>query len=248
VKKLLLASTILAGFASAASAADLRTAPAAIPAIAPMPTANWNGFYVGLHAGWLGAASNARMQNFTGGTDGFGFSRSLSGFNGGLYAGFNTTIQRIVLGVEADIGFGPGATVGGTTLRDFTTGGVQRNGFATRDGLNWNGHLRARLGFDMGQFMPYADQRIGHIADPQNLGATVFGTRNITRVGYSLGVGAEFMFTRNITGRLEYIYDDYGTTTFAINPDPNSAFAGATANVRSRLNTSTVRAGVGYRF
>jgi outer membrane immunogenic protein len=253
MKKLLLASTMLFAVTAAASAADLRTSPAAIPAVAPMVVGNWGGFYVGAHAGWLGSNHNLLINGFAGGGDGFGGSYTRSGFSGGLYAGANFQMQQIVLGLEADFGFGPGATVSAASVNNFNAANVNLGGL--REGLSWNAHLRARAGLALGQFMPYisaglaiAEQRIGDIVNAPGLGATLFGTRNVSRTGYSLGVGGEFMFTRNILGRIEYIFDDYGSATFATSPDPASAIAGASGTVRSRLTTSTVRAGLAYKF
>ena len=53
MKKILLASVALFGFAGAASAADLpvRAAPPA-PIIAAVPVFTWTGFYVGVNAGY----------------------------------------------------------------------------------------------------------------------------------------------------------------------------------------------------
>ncbi|MBM1175393.1 porin family protein, partial [Microvirga arabica] len=53
MKKILLASVALFGFAGAAAAADLpvRSAPPA-PIIAAAPIFTWTGFYVGVNAGY----------------------------------------------------------------------------------------------------------------------------------------------------------------------------------------------------
>lgn len=252
MKKLLLATTIIAGFTATATAADLRSAPAPVASLAPTAM-NWTGFYVGAHAGWIGSNHFNVIGQFPGGTDGFTMSYTRSGFNGGLYAGYNFQIQQVVLGLEGDIGFGPGATVGRHSINSFTAGAapLQVN---YRDGLNWNGHLRARAGLALGQFMPYvaaglalAEQRGGSIVAPGTaFGATVVSTRSVSRSGYSLGVGGEFMFSRNILGRIEYIYDDFGSISVASNPDPASSIPQSTT--RSRVTTNTVRAGLAYRF
>jgi outer membrane immunogenic protein len=258
MRLLLLASTMFVGVATAASGADLRTAPAAIPAIASPIAMNWTGFYVGAHAGWLGSNHSTFVGNFTGA--GAGQDNALgvytrSGFNGGLYVGYNFQIQQVVLGLEADIGFGPGATVSSPSMPFLTANNVANAG-GVRDGLNWNGHLRARAGYAMGQIMPYiavglafAEQRLGNVVTGGSTPttATLFGPRTLSRTGYSLGAGVEFMFSRNLIGRVEYIYDDYGSNSSALATDP-IAFPGISGTVRSRLTTSTVRAGLAYRF
>ena len=257
MKKLLLASTMLVAFTAAASAADLRTSPAAIPAVAPMAVGNWGGFYVGAHAGWLGSNHSTLVNNFAGlgaGQDGFFGTYTRSGFNGGLYAGFNFQMQQLVLGLEADVGFGPGATVTSPSIPGLNAAAANLGG--VRDGLNWNGHLRARAGLALGQFMPYvsaglalAEQRLGNVVTAGSTpgSVTLFGPRTVSRTGYSLGVGGEFMFTRNILGRIEYIFDDYGSNTGGLGAN-DPVFAGVTGNVRSRLTTNTIRAGLAYKF
>lgn len=260
MKKLLIASTMLVSLSVTAFAADLRTSPSAIPAVAQMAVGNWTGFYAGAHAGWLGSSHNTFVGDFggaaIGGTDAIIASYSRSGFNGGLYGGLNVQMQQLVLGLEADIGFGPGAKVTSPSLPFSNSNGGAANAGGVRDGLNWNGHVRTRVGFAMGQFMPFiaaglafGEQRIGNVVTPATTaGATLFSTRNIMRYGYSLGAGAEFMFTRNLIGRVEYLFDDYGSSRFGIDVDQASALNGITGNARTRLTSSTVRAGIGYKF
>lgn len=244
MKKILLASTMLVGLATAASAADFGSPP-------PPISANWTGFYVGAHAGWLGTTNSVRINQFVGGGDGFNLTADRSGFNGGLFAGYNLQMQQIVLGLDADIGFGPGATVGNSTFTVINAvGGTGTVG--VRAGLNWNAHLRARAGLALGQFMPFfaaglalSEERVGHVVRAGDaITSTIVGTRTVSRTGYSLGVGGEFMFTRNMIGRLEYIFDDYGAVSFASNPGPGIN----ASTTRSRLTTNTARAGLSYRF
>jgi len=56
--------------------------------------------------------------------------------------------------------------------------------------------------------------------------------------GYALGVGLEYAFTRNLSGKAEYLYTALGDT---------GAFTGAYA-ARADYSSSAVRMGVNYRF
>ncbi|MBZ6078195.1 porin family protein, partial [Microvirga sp. WGZ8] len=81
MKKILLASVALFGFAGAASAADLpvRAAPPA-PIIAAVPVFTWTGFYVGVNAGYGWNTNNENVF-----VPGIGFVDS--GSNGGFVGG-----------------------------------------------------------------------------------------------------------------------------------------------------------------
>jgi len=59
---------------------------------------------------------------------------------------------------------------------------------------------RARLGYDMGNLMPYA--AVGYAAARMNL----FGAPSQTEGGWSLGLGFEYMIATNTSLRAEYTY------------------------------------------
>ena len=116
MKRLLLASTVLAGLTAAASAADLprRAAP---PVFVPVPVFTWTGFYLGFNAGYgFDAGTNSNVYGIpagsllnspgTAGTLTLNRSNQSDGFVGGAQIGFNyqfTPGSGFVVGVEADI-------------------------------------------------------------------------------------------------------------------------------------------------
>ena len=234
MKKILLAATMLSGFAVAANAADLRTtSPAAVPAVAPM-AGNWSGFYVGMHAGWTGLNGNQWITNVPNpGSSGVNRGQ----FNWGFLAGVNFQMQQLVLGLEADVGF-PGHRI----ATDAFTAPVAGNfNLSQRYGMDWNAHVRARAGFALGQFMPFVS---AGVAFGQERIANVFMTGDATRtaLGYTVGVGADFMFTRNWIGRVEYMFEDYGSrTTIGATPAGVGTFS-------TRPTANTVRAALMYKF
>src|SRR3954462_9843038 len=140
MKKILLASVALFGFAGAASAADLplRAAPPA-PIVAAVPVFTWTGFYSGGNAGY-GWMSDDRIVDplfgFTGGNND-------GGFVGGGQIGYNYQIGSFVVGLETDIQY---ADLGGAGNNVF---GVGNNG-------NWFGTLRARAGVAFDRALIYA--------------------------------------------------------------------------------------------
>ncbi|MFL4996574.1 MAG: porin family protein, partial [Microvirga sp.] len=117
MKKILLASVALLGFAGAASAADLpvRAAPPA-PIIAAVPVFTWTGFYVGVNAGY---GWNANDSITVGGVR-FDLDDE-GGFVGGAQAGYNYQIGSFVVGLEGDIQY---ADFGGDDRFDFDRDGI----------------------------------------------------------------------------------------------------------------------------
>jgi outer membrane immunogenic protein len=141
MKKILLASVALFGFAGAASAADLpvRAAPPA-PIIAAVPVFTWTGFYVGVNAGFGWNTNNESV--FVPGV-GLVDSGSDGGFVGGGQIGYNYQIGSFVLGAEADIQY---ADLGNNNRNDLlfvTPGFVAANNNNNND---WFGTVRARAG------------------------------------------------------------------------------------------------------
>jgi outer membrane immunogenic protein len=64
-------------------------------------------------------------------------------------------------------------------------------------------------------------------------------TGNGGRDGYTVGGGLEYLFTQNWSGKVEYQYYDFGTTSFVT---PTRAIGGF------RNDEHTIKAGLNYRF
>src|SRR6185503_17792061 len=146
MKKILLASVALFGFAGAASAADLpvRAAPPA-PIIAAVPVFTWTGFYVGVNAGYgWNANDSITVGGLTFDLDDEG------GFVGGAQAGYNYQIGSFVVGLEGDIQY---ADFGGDDRFDFDGDGILDDDFNTSD---WFGTVRARAGVAFDRALIYA--------------------------------------------------------------------------------------------
>lgn len=167
----------------------------------------------------------ASVPDWTGGylglQGGYGFGPldspdrlNLRGWAGGAYAGYNWQAPgNWVLGIEGDIvGGGPRGTGAGTI---------------TNARLDWSGALRARAGVAMGNTLIYGAAGVTHAG--YNIDGDTGG-----RTGWTAGLGIEQMLTRDISGRIEYRYNDYGT------------FAAGGAN--NSLRTNEIRLGVAFHF
>ena len=216
MKKFLLgtAALIALGATAPAMAADMAARPyTKAPAYVASPIYNWTGFYIGGHVGGAFAGNN----NF-GDNDGR--------FMGGGQIGYDYQFSpNWVLGLEANYSF-------------LDTGSNNNNGvfgagnpFANR-GL---GSVTGRLGYTWGPAMLYA--KGGYAWADTRFTNGFNGTMG--RDGYTVGGGLEYLFTQNVSGKIEYQYYDFGRGAFN---------AVGLPVVNGRNEEHTVKAGLNYRF
>ncbi|HEY5225705.1 MAG TPA: outer membrane beta-barrel protein [Methylovirgula sp.] len=224
MKKILLATVALValGATAPALAADLAAAPryTKAPAYA-QPIYNWTGFYIGGHLGGGFGGDNSIL----------GSSRFLGGIQGGADYQF---APNWVAGIEAQYSW---TTSNNNSL--LFPGGVLVG--SNSDQL---GSVTGRLGYTFGPTLLYAK---GGYAwkDNDNITATAggaavpFTTNGNHRDGYTLGTGLEYMFAPNWSAKLEYMYYNFGSTTFLTGPLTGSRF---------NDDEHVVKLGVNYRF
>ena len=212
-KSLALAAAIVAPVTVPAFAADaIRSQPIVPEPVAEAtPVNTWEGGYTGIY---LGGASNI-LKN-----DALGGSARNNNVKIGAYAGWNFQNDNFVYGVEGDAGL---------NNMKFRDGDLKARG-------GFDGSLRARLGYDMGTFMPYVT---GGLAGTQLKFTDGVNSDKKFRVGYTLGAGAETMLTENISARLEYRFSDFGKKNVTL------------GNLEGRdvkLRSHDIRIGIGYKF
>lgn len=234
MKKILLASAALAALSTASLAADLPSRKG--PPIAPMyvPAFSWTGFYVGIQGGYtFGRSSGTISQPI--GTPLIGYGYDLNGGMIGGHVGYNYQFSpNFVAGLEGDLEW--------ADLKDSTTS-VALNAFH-RTKIDWQGSIRGRLGVAFDRLMIYATGGVAFADIKRTAGtlvpAATLVTNDETAVGWTLGAGAEYAFTNNITGRVEYRYTDYGR-------DSSSNLVTNTRD-SNKVHTHAVRAGLSYKF
>ena len=194
---------------------------------------------------------------------------NMDGAIAGGQAGYNWQSSNWVFGLEADIQWSDekgranylcAATVnGGVCLPGLTflPAGALGTAVAYDQKLEWFGTVRGRAGVSVTpQTLLYVTgglaygsiKTTGSIAGYNgNLVVAAIGSNTDTRVGWTVGAGAEFMFTRNWSAKLEYLYMDLGDFN---NANFVALAAPATIGVRTSSNFTDhiARVGINYRW
>lgn len=214
VKSILLATVALLPLTTSAFAADMYNYGTGQQSnnynsyTAPAPA--WQGGYLGLYLGYGWATFGT---NHVGDIDD-------SAFDLGAYGGYNWQAGNIVYGLEADVGYA------------WNDG--KKRGVKAEQGME--GSLRGRLGYSLGDWMPYAT--LGLAGTQSKIDVSTAGDESKVRLGWTAGIGAEAFLTRNIIGRVEYRHSDYDDKKY------DTGFP----SVRSDLTRNDIRVGVGLKF
>lgn len=184
----------------------------------PVPLCNWGGFYIGGNAGGQFGHSEDKTGVFGYNADDQPWGYHESGFAAGGQIGFNWQWRWLVLGPEFDAGYmnlhGDGVQPG--SPGDDTRGKSDSDVFTT---------LRGRVGFGLNCWLIYATGgAIGvnyetQVVDDCNIapcgGSTVNAQRQDFEWGYTVGGGAERMFGRHWSLKVEYLYFDLDSQGFS---------------------------------
>jgi outer membrane immunogenic protein len=223
------AAVLLAGLAStSAFAADatIEEPPAPMAVIQEVPIFSWTGGYIGLQGGGLWSDSN--VDNLD--TGAFEPDTGLFGdsFNGGLfgvYAGYNWQSGPWVFGAEGDFN-------GVWNDETFNIGGVDVD-----VGTDYLASLRGRLGYAFDRALIFATGGVAftQFSAEADLGNNFSFNADQSFTGWTVGAGAEYAFTNNWIGRVEYRYYDFSN-------DVLDGFGDV------ELETNTLTVGVSYKF
>ena len=245
MRKLFLAASAFSALLAAsfaANAADLRMTVKAPPAPMPPPF-TWTGFYIGGNIGAAWAESHWTDSLF-----GLDWGRSSNGrFIGGGQVGFNYQFagSSFVLGAEAQFDW-----VG-------TDGGITRvgplgHGFNIVSNDTGITTLAARFGFALDRALWYGKVGGGWVGNngftvtDLTTGQMFTGSNSNTVSGWMVGVGLEYAFTDNWSGKFEYDHIGLGGRTFTLPGAVIPALAGDT--ITSDHNVDLVKFGINYRF
>lgn len=226
MKRLLLAAVVLAGLVmTSALAADVPPSRTLRPprAATYVPFFTWNGFYLGINAGygfghsnWTDTITQLSTGNF-----------SVRGPLVGGTIGYNLQLGSFVFGLEGDAAW--------TDIKGSSTtclGTCQTSN-------SWLGTARGRVGYAFDRFLPYltAGAAFGDVKGSV-LGVASFSD---TRIGWTGGGGLEYAFVDNWTAKIEYLYVDLGKANCNATCSGGDPFD-------VTFKTGIVRGGVNYKF
>ena len=271
MKRLLLATTVLAGLTTVASAADLprRAAP---PIFVPVPVFTWTGFYAGFNAGYAFNTGSEGKRAFTvpgaytasGLNEVATFSKDdQNGFTGGAQIGYNyqfTPGSGVVVGIEADAQY----LDFGAKRRD--SGILAASGFAINDprglsSLDYFGTVRGRIGYAFDRTLVYGTGGFAYGAGSTDRSFGGFKGNDDFRTGYAVGGGIEyalptesffnFFKSSAVTLKVEGLYvnlDRGNRGTGALVVDNAANIVRSVSTGRRDDEFAVVRAGLNYKF
>lgn len=193
----LVSAVALIASAGLSHAADMPVEAA--PIYSAVPVANWSGFYAGslIGYGWSEASDGAS-------------DISTDGQTGGAVIGYNWQSGNIVFGLEGDI-----------TLHE-----IRGSDYGTSVDTLYSAHLRGRLGYDAGRFLPYIAGGLASGETYVHETADRFNGSNERMFGWTIGAGVDVKLGETFIGplilRAEYLYENMSDKAFSF-PD-NSSF------------------------
>ncbi|MEI4470812.1 outer membrane protein [Frigidibacter sp. MR17.24] len=164
--------------------------PAPVVVAEPLTYGAWQGGYVGANVGWADLDSDPDFGS-TG-------SISTNGETFGLGGGYNWQNGAWVYGIEGDIST---ADLKDSESDNGETLGVDIDMMAT---------LRGRIGYDMGNWMPYATAGVAAAkADYTYDTAAGRSSDSQTMTGYTAGLGVEYKLSEQWSAKGEYLYTKF---------------------------------------
>lgn len=251
---------------------------------APMVTAvNWSGFHVGGHVGggWQetefqdpsGTAALIECCSMIGALTPGAAAPSATGgaFLGGVQAGWNYQIKRLVTGIDVDWS--------ATRLSSTNTAIYQGSGTVTGANVaesfgmrtDWTATATAKVGLAYDRWLAYAKGGVAlaHENDSLNLSgpntqyAAVEGgnfaftaTSGETRIGWTVGTGLAWAYDDHWSAKIEYDYLDFASKAVDFGGVFQNALRGgygpmtssATLNTNNTQHVSELKLGIDYRF
>jgi outer membrane immunogenic protein len=264
MKTISLATAVLVSSAmlSGAMAADM--APHAYTKAPAMvsPATNWSGFYAGVNVGYEWGNGNTdfsflptpaifEVANTSVGA-------KSNGVIGGAQIGYNWQMGSLVTGLEADI---QGSGIKGSARSSFFNADV---GFvvpgeflSSTQRLSWFGTVRARLGVTVTPALLLYGTGGLAFGQVENTSDTFFQTDlhfpasiDKTKASWAAGAGAEWMFARSWSAKVEYLHVDLGSVSTVVGVAPTHFLIPPAdqVNYTWRNQENIVRAGVNYHF
>lgn len=269
-------SLVLAGcslLATSAFAADLAPPThTTVPLVPVAPIFSWTGFYGGVNAGYADPTANFGVVpggKWIGDPDLAGIvnagtrSLGLRGFTGGVQAGYNYQVDKIVLGIEGDLNYlglknsyatpiFPGRFVG----TYWASGSVGLDAFYT---------LRGRLGLAADHWLFFVtgglavtsekfSQSINFLSPQEALPATGpaggahAGSASTTAASWTAGGGSEYALNQQWSVKGEYLYVNLKSMSFGSTYNSITMARYSMQHNLSLSGLNVFRVGLNYHF
>ena len=232
----LLAATAMGVVGANAADLPMKAPPPLMPAV---PVDNWTGFYAGIAGGYgWGRATQTDSTPFSSGS-----YKTSGGLIGGTL-GYNWQAGPAVFGLETDLSW---ASISGSTVgTDPASGNCGAKHCESK--IEAFGTLRGRLGYAWQNVMPYITGGLAyadlHGAEGNGGPPGAFGSGSSWVAGWTAGAGLEAKFTPNWSGKIEYLYADFGKN--GVFTDTIPSFGRFTEKLN--VTVQTIRVGLNYRF
>jgi outer membrane immunogenic protein len=186
------------------------------------------------------------------------------GVIGGVYAGYNWQVGRGVYGIEADISPLDSRKSDLKSLFDTFAGVPRLNGSTVQIDArsNWLASVRGRIGYAWDRTLIYGtggaafthtDYSLNLVTTPDSFNGVPSSSIGFgqDKVGYAIGVGAEWMATQNWILRLEYLHYAFRGSSGSLPIVGDTCTAAVNCRLvasTSDLNFDSVRVGVSYKW
>jgi outer membrane immunogenic protein len=210
------------------SAADLPGTPLNPPAV--VPGFSWSGFYLGVEGG---GGFGSSQKTFSTGTHTDDFK--VDGAIAGGTVGYNKQWGSVVAGLEGDFSWSD--VYGRTSCNKF---------FTCETNTTWLATVRPRVGYVLGNFMPYVTGglAVGDVNVKSFLTSTGSGANGVdytkTQAGWTAGAGIEMSIFSNWSLKAEYLYVRI--------PDTNGPSDNPPTTAVTSFYESIIRGGLNYTF
>jgi len=235
-------SLVAVSICALAEAADIPLkGPEPVPAVLPAaPAVSWTGCYIGGHIGGGAASKDWQNPSLFPDEPGDHGQADFDGFIGGGQIGcdFHFTPTWLTVGIQ---GMFDGAELRGDVIDT-------QNGFDLTTRVHWFGTLTGRLGFTVQpNWLLYVKGGATWIRDHHltfDVNGLPFDAADVTRTGWTVDGGAEWMFLPNWSLFVEYDFLDFGTKSIPF----TFVTGGFSETWDIKQQVQVIMAGINFRF
>lgn len=220
------------------------------------PGSDWTGLYLGAHAGYGIGSVRGETTTADGTAGGIAATESadqdISNILGGVQLGFNYQFDsRLVIGVEGDLSWGrlgDHQEVGVSDAEGAALVTYQHLQSSINYEVDWVTTIRGRVGYAFNELLVYGTGGVALMKEREERTqfrstsltsneAAFSESDTVTRVGWTLGAGAEYALGNHWSLKAEYSYSSFGEDDFAFSDARSGASQGFSVTTVCRTCT-----------